>query len=275
MNETNINRLEIEAANVELTDDILQDLLKPVSKRKGFKYNNHVVTIPRYFYRIIGVKRDKEGYCENLCRNHRELSKLGDLYSKFDKGLNKDISIEFQNLLNGIWGKCKVAGRIDTSSLISLINEYSILKLKVSDVLLMQVKNNFKGILDYYLRVNDDKNAEDIRLIVYYCIHWLNKYLTTLFSNFNYKEINPKIIYYGDINKAEAFFLVLLASLGCDILYYNPEKRGELENIDKYNTFSKEVVYVNRMPIVEFPEVVRERIKTTAYNAKEDLNKTL
>jgi hypothetical protein len=99
--------------------------------------------------------------------------------------------------------------------------------------------------------------------------------LKNIFSKFNFEQINPKILYYGNISKEEVFFLILLSTLGCDIIYFNPESAGTFTEIDKVNAFSKEILYNNRGCIKDYPESLRERVKTTAYNAREEINKTL
>ena len=142
-------------------------------------------------------------------------------------------------------------------------------------VLLQQIKNNFKGLIEYYIKSNETMDNQNIKLIINYMVHWINIYSSELFQKFDYKNINPKVVFYGDISKTEVFYLILLSTLGCDILYFNPKNPGTFQEIDKYNAFSKEIVYNFKGEIKPFPRDIEDRIKTTAYNAKEELNKTL
>jgi hypothetical protein len=111
--------------------------------------------------------------------------------------------------------------------------------------------------------------------MIKYTVFWINSYVKLLFSKFKYDDINPKILFYGDITTEEVFFLTLLATLGCDIIYFNPHSSGAFTVVDKANVFSKEIVYSGRAPLKDFPDTLRERVKTTAYTAREELNKTL
>jgi hypothetical protein len=73
-----MSNIEIKAINAEFTEQILKDLITPVKQRKGFQINSYTVTIPRYFYRIIGYKTTEDEYYDNLYGFHRELSNLKD-----------------------------------------------------------------------------------------------------------------------------------------------------------------------------------------------------
>jgi hypothetical protein len=274
MSTRNLSNLEIEAVNSELTENILENLRKPVSNRTGFEHNNYTVTIPRHFYRLIGIKNDEDEYYDSLYRLNRELSNFGSLYIKFDKGINKNIGSELKEKLNLIISKSSINGSIDTSSLIRYINEYGVIDSGLNSVLSLQMKNNFKGILDYYI-VSGNNNLEILKSMIIYTIHWINIYVKTLFSNFKYDDINPKVLFYGEISREEVFFLTLLSTLGCDILYFNPQDSVVFEAVDKANVFSKKIAYSKKAQLKDFPETLRERVKTTAYTAREELNKTL
>ena len=78
-----ISRLDIQALNSELTDDLLMDLKTPVKDRKEFKYNSYVISIPRYFYRFVGIKTNEKDYYDLLYRIDREF--------KHNKGLFKSL----------------------------------------------------------------------------------------------------------------------------------------------------------------------------------------
>lgn len=275
MEKWSLNKLDIEAVHAELTEDMIRDLKTPTAQRKNFRHNPYVVTIPRYFYRFIGIKSSEEDYYEILYRIDRELKKFDNLYIRFDNGLDKNISLNTQNRLNEIWSEITPSSDMDTSYLISLMSDKGLMPVFSNAVLIEQIKSYFKGLLDYYVKLNNENLHESIKLIVNYCAHWMGVYMKDLFSNFDYTGINPKILFYGDITKEECFFLNLLSTLGCDILYYNPKNSGLFNEVDKYNNFSKEILYGMRMDIKPFPEGIRERVKTTAYSAKEELNKTI
>lgn len=275
MEKNSLNNLEIRSLNLDISEDIISSLKTEVYKRSKFQYNSNVVFVPNYFYRFIGIKKDEIDYYENLYKLDKELQKLGSGYKRFSAGLDKDISIKLQNVLNDIWLKVIPMEVLDVSMIINLISDKGLFPNLSNKVLLQQIKNNFKGLIEYYIKSNQPMDNQDIKVIINYMIHWINIYSIELFKSYDYMSFNPKIMFYGDISKTEVFYLLLLSTLGCDVLYFNPKNSGTFEEIDKNNAFSKEIVYDFKGEIKPFPTVTEDRINTTAYNAKEELNKTL
>ena len=275
MENNSLNNLEIHSINLDIDEDVINSLKTEIYKRSKFQYNSNIVTVPMYFYRFIGIKNYEEEYYEKLCKLDKELKKVGPGYKRFSEGLDKNISISLQNILNDIWMTTSKTDVIDVSLIINLISDKGLFPDLSNKVLLQQIKNNFKGLTEYYIKSNETMDRHDIKVIINYMVHWIFIYSKELFEKFDYIGINPKILFYGDISKAEVFYLILLSTLGCDILYFNPKDPGTFQEIDKYNTFSKEIVYNYKGEIKPFPTNMDERIKTTAYSAKEELDKTL
>ncbi|MCB2293732.1 YceG family protein [Clostridium algoriphilum] len=275
MEKNNLNNLEIQSVNLDINEDIISSLKTDVYKRNKFEYNSNIVTIPKYFYRFIGIKTNEKDYYENLYSLDKELNKMGSSYKRFSEGLDKDISIRLQNRLNDIWIKVFKEESLDVSLIINLISDNGLFPDLSNKVMLQQIKNNLKGLIEYYIKSNESMDNNNIKLFINYIIHWINIYSKELFERFDYKKTNPKIIFYGEITKAEVFYLILLSTLGCDVLYFNPKNSGSFYEIDKYNTFSKEIVYNCNNEIKPFPTNMEDRTKTTAYNAKQEINKTL
>ncbi|MGH4118524.1 YceG family protein [Clostridium sp.] len=270
-----LNNLEIHSVNLSINEDIITSLKTQVYKRNKFQYNSNVVFIPCYFYRFIGIKSNKDDYYQTLYKLDSELKKIGACYKRFHEGLDKNISISLQDKLNDIWTKTAHLEIIDMALIVNSISDNGLFPNLSNKVLLKQIKNNLKGLTEYYIKSNDGVKSSDIKIIINYIIHWINIYSAELFEKFDYRSNNPKIVFYGNISKTEVFYLILLSTLGCDVLYFNPNNSGAFHEIDKYNAFSKEIVYDSTGEIKPFPTKIEDRIKTTAFSAKEELNRTL
>ncbi|MGK0468042.1 YceG family protein [Clostridium sp.] len=275
MEKQGLNNLEIHSVNLDINEDIINSLKIQVCKRDKFQYNSNVVFIPCYFYRFIGIKSNEDDYYESLYKLDNELKKIGPCYKRFNEGLDKDISISLQDKLNSIWTRTLQMEIIDISVIINSISDNELFPNISNEILLKQIKNNLKGLMEYYIKSNDGVKRDDIKVIINYIIYWINIYSVDLFETFDYSGNNPKIVFYGEISKTEVFYLILLSTLGCDVLYFNPNNSGAFHEIDKYNAFSKEIVYDSKVVIKPFPTSNEDRIKTTAFSAKEELNRTL
>ncbi|WP_139903687.1 YceG family protein [Clostridium thermarum] len=275
VDKVDFNKLDIQAINSELSDDMMRDIKTPVKDRRGFNYNSYVISIPRYFYRFLGIKTNEEEYYNNLYKIDRDIRTFTRLYMRFDKGLDRNIGLSMQNKLNEIGKNINFDSGIDSSYIVNAIDNAGLFPSMSNPAFTLQMKNYFKVMLDYYMRTRAELQMQEFKLVLNYGVHWLNLYSKGLFDNFNYIDINPKVLYYGNITPEEAFFLIFLSTLGCDVLYFNPINAGSIAQVDKFNAFSREIIYLNRGEIKDFPQELKDRIKTTAYNAREELNKTL
>ena len=105
MEKNSLNNLEIRSLNLDINEDIISSLKTEVYNRNKFQYNSNVVFIPNYFYRFIGIKNNEIDYYDDLYKLDKELKKIGPGYKRFNAGLDKDISIRLQNVLNDIWAE--------------------------------------------------------------------------------------------------------------------------------------------------------------------------
>lgn len=268
MVKANESNLQINAQNLDLSDKVWEDLKRILKLRKGFKISSQVVTVPAYFYRFIGIKENNEEYFDDILRIDRELKFLGTLYLKITEGFSRDISIKIQSVLYGIKNFSN-----DINILIQNAEENNLFSQFNNTSMKEQIKNNLKVVLDYYLRLKGDSDGiiNKFGLMVY----WINKYIPSLLINYNYDEMNPKVLYYGKITEEEGLFLFLLWTLGIDVIFYSTEEDNVFKTIDPYNSFSREVTFSKRCSLKELPDSFSERINTTAFGAKEELDKIL
>ena len=106
---------------------------------------------------------------------------------------------------------------------------------------------------------------------------WCNLYADGL--NFNDNEI-PKCLFYGPIKRHEVYFLMLLASIGIDVIYFNPTNDSTFDTVDSNNMSQKIVLGATSPVLVPYNEriekgVVVEKVTTYAKKATNELEQTL
>ncbi|SHH78797.1 Putative component of 'biosynthetic module' [Clostridium collagenovorans DSM 3089] len=275
MEKWSLNNLEIAEINAEIENEILSNVKLPVRARKGFKENSSIIYIPRYFYRFIGVMEKEEEYFEHISKIDLELRCYADLYLKITNGFERNIAFNINEQLNKVWNQVNIDNFLDTTLIMDLMESNGILPSFPNRTLNRQIKNNFKGLMDYYYFNNRDVEKDKLKKIIGFIVSWINLYLYDLFKQFEYRDTNPKILFYGAITEEECLFLTLLATLGCDVLYFNSHDGEVFKSVDKVSAFSKEVCYSKKVDIPPFPIAMADRKETTAYNAREDLKKVL
>lgn len=191
-----------------------------------------------YFYRFIGIF-DGDNY-NNILRT---------LQVKCEE--KYDISIIFD---------CKIplSGEMELIQyILSELNRMDVHNLKNEEINLFsnsEVNLVFLRALDYVVSIalsnetflNDNlRNNFITKLIV-----WGYTYLKDM--DF-YGEFNPKCVYYGNIEKHEIYFLMLLNLMSFDVIYINPLKEEYFNEIDR-DKLSREVLSKSIMPIESFKE---------------------
>ncbi|SHK18630.1 Putative component of 'biosynthetic module' [Hathewaya proteolytica DSM 3090] len=268
MKKANEGKLHINSRNLDLSDKVWQDLKTDVRIRKGFALSSSTVTVPTYFYRFIGIKENNEEYFDDILRIDRELRVLGTLYLKVTKGFSRDVSIKIQSSVQNL---TKYKG--DILFLIQKCKDNGLFSESLGPIILDQITNTLRVVLDYFVRVKGDH--VDVIKALSLMVHWINIYIPQLFINYDFDGKNPKVLFYGEISEEEALFLFLLWMLGVDVVFFNTEDDKIFDALDPQCSFSRVVTYSNRCLLKDLPASFNERVNTTAYGAKEEMDKIL
>ena len=198
-----------------------------------------------YFYRILGTDDEKK-YNDTIAYLDYELKNYSGKHLLFKTGIEnptaEDIKRNNQNV-NKINTEIKEALNI----IINLANNNN-------DISSETIKNNFIAKMNY----------------------WLHKYVENIVWDNN---VSPKCVYYGEIKKHEAYFLMLLALINFDVLYLNPQKEDIFSTIDK-NHISEVIEKENISPTLSFDErlskgVYIQKVTTYAKKASNELDESL
>lgn len=106
---------------------------------------------------------------------------------------------------------------------------------------------------------------------------WCNLYTDDL--DFN-GEAPPKCLIYGPLKKHEVYFLILLAKIGVDVIYFNPTKDTTFDSIEQ-GLLSQTIVLGNvSLNLTSYQDrimqgVVVEKVTTYARKASNELEQTL
>lgn len=218
-----------------------------------------------YFCRYIGYD-DEKAYNNNLAFLDKELSKI-------DKGVlifNNSIPVPFNQEL--------------TVSIMSELVTMDTNRLSKEDINLIsneevntRIKKALEVVVALSIRKENFVNRNVLLSFITKLMIWCNQYL----SNINWQEENnPKCIFYGQIKRHEAYFLIALSLIGMDVLYLNSLEDNIFEDIDREENYS----YVIKNPIrgaildyskrVAMGEVIPV-VKTIAHKASERVQESL
>lgn len=263
------------------SNDIFRDFPLSLSKRGNF-IGKPLPLVPVYFYRYIGIKENEAEYCNDLYKLDKGLESFNTLYFKITCDLPVENNTELLNKTAHIWRTVPYNNLFSKEILMQmLVNSKAFPDLR-ENIINSSIVKSFYNILDLYLAHEPALNSAKIKNFVLKLVMWVHRYIPNLFKKFDYLKnsdaeiYNPKILYYGDIKKHEAYFLVFLSMMGCDVLYINSKDDGIFEGIDKDQQYSKVLELPNRVEIKEFPkEEIVLRHETTAFKASQEIGNVI
>ena len=203
-------------------------------ERQGF--NNNFKPL---FVQYIGVPDTEEDY-NNI---------LATLFEKISQNPNKAILFD---------GQIQMKANLDLLSSVKqdLLN-MDVFNLSSNDIVMFSdsnANNNFIIALQYVINLackQENFQNDSIRnnFICTMLLHIFSYIKDMEFEGFE----TCKCIYYGDINRTEIYFLILLSKMGFDVLYLNPLRNNDFQKIDS-DFLSNQIQYKSISPIESFFE---------------------
>jgi hypothetical protein len=248
-----------------------KDIFLVPEKRPGYAANDSL-TLPVYFYRIAGYE-DESQYYNHIYNLDYDLAKLSGIYIKIEDGMNKLISNEIAEKINSVW---KVIERMISPSpknIIDILYRKQVLKSIGFDKDVI--------ILDKLLFILSKfwEKQKNLSIAKNFCIKmfsWLDAYFLHIYTSWNFSTLNPKLLFYGEASRDEAYFMLLISLLGADVLYFNSSGNDKFNEIEDVETFSTRLDLPNRQPIKPFPVSLKlKREETIAYKASTEISQIL
>lgn len=240
--------------------DIFSDILIPNRDRKMSSQGNEINI---YFYRYIGVNSERE-YFDKIINLNRELSKLDKQYilfkNKIDIPMNNDVTNKINSNSNNIKIEDFASGEIvDKLVQMGIMNITNNIGVNEKFVFAYKEVTKLYAINEKLTNLSIGINFA-IKLLC-----WSIEYVPNRYSSFM-SIYNPKVVYYGDIKKHEAYLLILFSLIGWDVLFLNSWGDEILKNIDKNNKYSFFHEETNKIKVKEIELLVTKSYSSVAEN---------
>ncbi|WP_291564713.1 MULTISPECIES: YceG family protein [unclassified Clostridium] len=229
------------------SNDIFRDILLTRKERKISNSDNNEYI---YGYRYIGLNNESEYYSE-IIKLNSNLSKLGNIYIHFEDKINIPYDLERTNKIKDCINNASLNGFFIDNIVEALYREGI---LKINNFINKNIKEALIRLINLYMKNEGKVNSSLIVSFISKIIFWLYEYIPKSFC-YDIKEHNPKVLYYGNIKKHEAYFLILLSLIGYDVLYINSDNDNIFSSIDYHNEF---ILTINNKNRVEVKEITLE-----------------
>ncbi|WP_082760027.1 YceG family protein [Abyssisolibacter fermentans] len=262
-------------SKLKTAHELFDDIFLPLSSRSGFIGGNSPI-VPVCFYRYIGIDENVDIFYNKLYRLDKKLTLKASAYIKFDNNISLINNQSLVKQCQSIW-TMQGFNPMKVDSLIANLLSCKAFPNVKNKTISNSFINAFKEILDLYLSTESNVNVQKLKNFAMKQLLWLNEYglkLTKKYdvTNVSGNVINPKVLHYGNIKSHEVYFLMLLAKLGCDVLYINPKDDIGFNSIDPDCKYSYLIESNNKCEAQSFPrEEILVRTETTAFKASNEL----
>ena len=254
------------------TNNVYEDIFTLPKERRGFAFNQKIMVTPVFFYRIIGIE-DKNTYEEKLLELHGKLNELGKIYSLIDKGLDKFIDNGFIQRINKHWNTAERSGLSSARVIVESTLKNDIIS-PINSVKDQLIRDKLIILLDIFMR--NQSNMNIVKNFYIKFLYWIQKYAVKLLQAYEYGNTNPKVLFYGDIQRDEIYFLIFLSILGCDVVYFHSNEGNKFSEVESINVYSNLIEYPYRESLKPFPKEPKVlRRETVAYRASQEIDRVL
>lgn len=270
------------AVNIKRSIDIFKDIKLSITDRSGYIVGNSPI-IPTYFYRYIGQEAnefEEVEYNNKIYLLDKELENSNCNYLKFIEQIEMPQNNELELIVNVINNIFKKVTTLDEVVIFDGIKNNKLLPQVLNKSVFNTIEYVFKEVLGMYLK-NENTNISKTKNFLAKLIVWINKYSKTLFKNIpgeGFFNVNPKIVYFGEIKYTEIYMLMFFSMVGCDVLFINSDYKADdiflaIDREELYTKLQKNSYSVEHGSFPKEEKVVRK--STVAYNASNEVEELL
>lgn len=118
-------------------------------------------------------------------------------------------------------------------------------------------------------------NHPEFRRVFVDLIKWIWNHLDQWAKEMPIAKDVPHIVWYGDMNKSQVYFLYYLILLGMDVVILHPEGKDDFEEADPEHKWTVRAKYPTTMAMQPFPQEEPKRQGTVAYRASKEIEQVL
>ena len=270
------------AVNLKRSIDIFKDIKLSITDRGGYIVGNSPI-IPTYFYRYIGQESsefEEIEYNNKIYLLDKELENSNCNYLKFIEQIEMPQNNELELIVNVISNIFKKITTLDDVVIFDGIKNNKLIPQVLNKSVFNIIEYAFKEVFGMYLK-NENANLTKTKNFLAKLIVWINKYSKTLFKNIpseGFFNVNPKILYFGEIKPAEVYMLIFFSMIGCDVLFLNSDYKADdifvgIDRDELYTKLQKNSYSVERGSFPKEEKVVRK--STVAYEASNEIEELI
>ncbi|HWO76308.1 MAG TPA: YceG family protein [Bacillus sp. (in: firmicutes)] len=117
--------------------------------------------------------------------------------------------------------------------------------------------------------------SANLRRVLVDVIKWAKNHFPLLLDSSNPEKMVARVLWYGDANESQVYFLYYMYMMGFDLAIFNPAGIDPLAKLKKIITYSFIFTYPDQSEGDPFPKEKRRRQATVAYRASREIEAIL
>lgn len=246
------------------SDEWLNILEKPLMERANYKQDEAGLSYGQLAIKLLGTPFDIDEYYNQLYNlKHQSNIKITVLNEEFDKTISNEKIKAITNVLD----YCRKEPNISTNRFVAFLKGNNLIPLGSRPNLHRHIQYTLIEVLQtFHDNHSGGFNDPDFRRVITDLVKFLWNHIDKWYSSIAFEREVPKVLWYGDASKSLVYVLYFLIELGCDLVYFHPEKKDifsgltKLEHLPVYN-------YPSSNKLEPFPTEISQRKSTIAHRA--------
>lgn len=245
----------------------------PLSQRPEYKLTDTQFTYSIMAGRILGVPLVEEEYYNKLYDlSIDEQMKFHILSEELDKNITPE---RFQAIQEIITINQKENG-LSLNRVIAFMGGKDLIPAHKDPSFYRHVQYTLIDTLKYFQEQHPKGLADsEFRRVFIDLVKWLFNHWDPMIKEVSIIKEMPRVIWYGDANKSQLYFLFFLIKVGCDVLIFNPEGKDQFAELDPEGILSAKYSYSKTMNTKPFPKEQMVQRTTVAYQASREMEHVL
>ncbi|WP_301107562.1 YceG family protein [Sporosarcina sp.] len=248
------------------------EIIKPITVRSDYQLDSGSVQYSRMTTRVLGTGFDETDYLMELYT----VSQAAHVYV-LSETLDKTLSSERFQAIQQIYTLIQEQPNLSINRFVAFLEGSQLLPKYGTDPDLNRlIRTALIEVFGLFQKNHTGAfNHPEFRRVFLDIIKWTWNHLDPWMNEIPIVEDIPHILWYGDLNKSQLYFLYYLTLLGLDVVILHPEGKDYFKEIDPENMWSTVVSYPTTMKTLPFPIDEPQRQGTVAYRASKEIDHVL
>jgi Putative component of 'biosynthetic module' len=218
--------------------------------------------------RYVGTHLDADEYAAFLYELAHSSSSILVLHDKLDKSISNNRLKEVQTILKINQEECGLS----VNRLFAFLEGKKLIVKSENPVIHRRIREKFIETLTCFKEQHADGFMDgQFQRVLIDLIKWQWNHVKSWMVDQVFPEHAPRIMWYGDANKSEQYFLYYLILLGFDVLTFHPEGKDNLKEVDKNQHLTTVYTFPSTSSLFPFPTDKPVRKGTVAFRASQEI----